>query len=300
MPAATVECVPNFSEGKDPNVISALARCAGSTPGVTLLDHSGDASHNRSVLTLAGPPESILEAAVRLAGMAAARIDLTRHSGVHPRIGALDVLPFVPLAGTPMEVCIDLAHRAGQQIWDRHRIPSYFYESAALRPDRRNLAWIRHGQFEGLRTTALTDPERAPDTGGPGLHPTAGAVAIGARKFLIAFNVNLHSEDLDAAREIAGRIRESSGGLRCVKALGLRLNGLVQVSMNLTDFEVTPIRTAFDAVAQEAARLRIAIAESELIGLAPAAALDEAIARHVRLRGFHPQRILENRLAELK
>lgn len=292
--APLVECVPNFSEGRDRGVIEAIADRIRAVRGVHVLDVTMDPDHHRSVITLAGAPGAVLEAAIEAAGEAAARIDLGRHRGVHPRIGAMDVLPFVPVREVTMETCIDLAVRAGEAIWSRFGVPSYLYEHAARREDRRNLADVRRGEFEGLK-----HGERPPDIGGPAFHPTAGAIAIGARKFLIAYNVNLSGADLAVAREIARKVRASSGGLPCVKALGLPLEsaGLAQVSMNLTDFETTPIRTAFDAVAAEAARLGAGVLESELIGLAPAAALDAGLAAHVKLRGFHPEMILENRLA---
>lgn len=292
--AALVECVPNFSEGRDPAVIEAIASRIRAVPGVHVLDTTMDADHHRSVITFAGAPEAVLAAAIEAAGEAAARIDLNRHHGVHPRIGAIDVLPFVPVRDVAMSDCVELAVRAGEAIWSRFSLPSYLYEFAARRADHRNLADVRKGQFEGLR-----NGERPPDIGGPKFHPTAGAVAIGARKFLIAYNVNLAGADVSVAKEIARRVRASSGGLPCVKALGLGLEtaGLAQVSMNLTDFEVTPIRAAFDAVTREAELLGARVLESELIGLAPAAALDAALAAHIRLRGFTPSMILENRLS---
>lgn len=292
--AALVECVPNFSEGRDPAVIEAIASRIRSVPGAHVLDTTMDTDHHRSVITFAGAPEAVLAAAIEAAGEAAARIDLNRHHGVHPRIGAIDVLPFVPVQDVAMSDCVELAVRAGEAIWSRFRVPSYLYEFAARRPGHRNLADVRKGQFEGLR-----NGERPPDIGGPAFHPTAGAVAIGARKFLIAYNVNLAGADVSVAKEIARRVRASSGGLLCVKALGLGLEtaGFAQVSMNLTDFEVTPIRVAFDAVAREAESLGARVLESELIGLAPAAALDAGLAAHIRLRGFTPSMILENRLS---
>jgi glutamate formiminotransferase/glutamate formiminotransferase/formiminotetrahydrofolate cyclodeaminase len=292
--AALVECVPNFSEGRDRRCVDSIAARIGARKDAWVLDVTMDADHNRSVITFAGAPEAVLAAAVDAAGDAVARIDLNRHSGVHPRIGAIDVLPFVPIREVSMADCVELAVRAGEAIWSRFRVPSYLYEFAARSEDRRNLAGIRKGQFEGMRSRACP-----PDIGGPEPHPTAGAVAIGARKVLIAFNVNLAGADLPVAKEVARRVRTSSGGLPCVKALGLALEtaGLVQVSMNLTDYEVTPVRVAFDAVAREARLLGALVAESELIGLAPRAALDPATAAHVRLRDFHPRMILENRLA---
>lgn len=283
-----VESVPNFSEGRDRTVVEAIAAAISSVAGATVLDVTMDPDHNRSVITFAGAPESVLEASISAAGKAKELIDLSRHRGVHPRIGAIDVLPMVPLRGATMDDCVLLARRTAQCIWERHGIPAYLYEFAALRATHRNLADVRRGHL-------------VPDVGGPEHHPTAGAVAVGARKFLIAFNVNLESTDLAAAREIARAVREATGGLPGVKALGLELasEGIVQVSMNLTDFETTPISAAFDAVRDQAAGRGIAVKESELVGLAPAAALDESVARRVLLRGFHPGMILENRLGTL-
>jgi glutamate formiminotransferase/glutamate formiminotransferase/formiminotetrahydrofolate cyclodeaminase len=278
-----IECVPNFSEGRDAAVLDALAA---EVPPAILLDRTADPDHNRSVLTLAGPPEAVLDAALRLARAARSLIDLRRHSGVHPRIGALDVLPFVPLEGVTLEDCAAMAHRAGERIWKELEIPVYFYEAAALAPERRNLAHVRSRRAG------------APDLGlDP--HPTAGAVAVGARKFLIAFNVNLQSNDLGAARAIASEVRESSGGLPCVKALGLPLasRGIVQVSMNLTDFELTPLAQAFLAVRGAAHARGIEIAGSELIGLIPRRALAGTEALDFRWENFRPDSVLEVRLA---
>ena len=278
-----IECVPNFSEGRDPAILNALAA---EVPPALLLDRTADPDHNRSVLTLAAPPEAVLGAAMRLARAARRLIDLRRHSGVHPRIGALDVLPFVPLDGAALEDCIALAHRAGERIWKELGIPVYFYEAAALTPERRNLARVR-------------GPQAGPPDLGAAPHPTAGAVAVGARKFLIAFNVNLQSDDLGAARAIARQVRESSGGLPCVKALGLPLasRGIVQVSMNLTDFEVTPLAQAFATVRDAAHARQIEIAGSELIGLIPRRALAGTEALDLRWENFRPDAILEVRLA---
>ena len=243
----------------------------------------------------------MLDAAVRAAAKAAELIDLNQHRGAHPRLGALDVLPFVPLGETTMEDCIRLAHRAGHRIWNELRIPVYFYQAAALRPDRVQLEDVRRGQFEGLLDCAFRDPVKAPDIGGPALHPTAGAVVVGARKFLIAYNINLKTADLAIAKSIAARIRSSGGGLPAVKALGLPLSsrGLVQVSMNLTDFEQTPVHAVYAEVHRLAATFDVEIAESELIGLMPRQALEMAFAHLLKLRDFDSQRVVENRLDEL-
>jgi glutamate formiminotransferase len=242
-----VECVPNFAEGRDRSKIDAIAAAIREVPGVFLLAQESDADHNRSVITLAGDPEAIVEAAVRAVGKAAELIDLTRQTGAHPRIGATDVVPFIPLEGVSLDDCVILAKKAGREIWTRYRIPVYFYEAAAQRPDRVNLENIRRGQFEGLGEELLSNSERAPDIGDGRLHPTAGATVVGARKFLIAYNINLNTPDLSIAKKIAKKIRFSSGGLPFVKAMGvdLRARNLAQVSMNLTDFEQTPIHLVF-------------------------------------------------------
>ncbi len=297
-----IECVPNFSEGREAATIDALVAVIGSAPGTAVLHRTSDSDHNRSVITFAGKPEEVLEAAVRATALAAQLIDLTIHHGVHPRLGALDVLPFVPLGGATLDDCIELAHRAGKRIWEELKIPVYFYQAAALRPDRVQLEKVRQGQFEGLREAALLDESKKPDLGGPGLHPTAGAVIVGARKILIAYNINLKSEDLEVAEKIAKQIRTSSGGLPGVKALGLPLQsrGLVQVSMNLTDFEQTPPHKVFQEVSRLAATLGVEIVESELIGLMPRKAVELAFAQHLKLHDFDAQRVIENRIEALR
>jgi glutamate formiminotransferase len=277
------ECVPNFSEGRNPAVIAALEKAA----GPWLIHSTSDPDHNRCVLTLAGPFDAILEAAMALARVAIASIDLTRHTGVHPRIGALDVLPFVPLEGASIEDCVILAHRAGHGIAGMG-VPVHFYEYAAMHVERRNLAEIRSGSAQ-------------PDLGGDP-HPTAGSTAVGARKILIAYNVYLRSEDVEAARRIARAVRESSGGLREVKALGLYMESRrqAQVSMNLTDYETTPPHVAFRAVCEEASRLGIDVASSELIGLIPQAALDLARGVDLKWENLAPGSVLETHLARIK
>lgn len=292
--------MPNFSEGRDEITIESIAAAVSGVEGTRVLDVSSDASHNRSVVTFVAEPAIAVEAAVRAVGWSAEMIDITRHSGAHPRIGAADVVPFVPLSGVTMEECVALAHHAGREIWSRYGIPVYFYEAAALRPDRVDLAHIRKGGYEVLRSEALSNPDRAPDVGGPALHPRAGACAVGARWFLVAYNVDLEDGDVDKARAIAAAIRESSGGLPKLKAIGLKLDDppRAQVSMNLTDYRVTGLRAAWDAVNREAAKTGARVGESELIGLAPRAALDAETARAIRLRGFHKGMILENKLAD--
>lgn len=295
-----VECVPNFSEGRDAEKVNALAEAVRSVPAVVFLDQELDADHNRSVLTFAGPPEAVSEAALRAVGKAVELIDLNFHTGVHPRIGAADVVPFVPVEGVTLEECARLAERVGEEIWRRFEVPVYFYEAAARRPDRVNLENIRRGQFEGLREEVLRDPERAPDVGEPRLHPTAGAIVVGARKFLIAYNINLNTPDVEVAKAIARAIRFSSGGFRYVKAMGVPLSSrnMVQVSMNLTDFEQTPVHRVFEAVRVEAERYGVSVAGSEIVGLIPKKALEMAAEYYLRCENFHPEMVLENRLAE--
>ncbi len=294
-----IECVPNFSEGRDPARIEALAASMRGVPGAWVLDDHSDRDHNRSVITLAGEPEAVAEAALHGVGAAAELIDLRQHHGAHPRIGATDVLPFVPIENVTMEECAALAHQTGRQIWERFRIPVYFYEAAALRPERTALEQVRKGQFEGLRQDAPRDPGRTPDIGGPDLHPTAGAIAVGARKFLIAYNINLETPDAAIAREIARAIRTSSGGLPALKAMGIPLpsRGITQVSMNLTDFEQTSLQQVYEAVRREATRLGCATVGSEIVGLVPQKALDTTAEYFRSLGRFSPQQILENRLA---
>jgi len=272
-----VECVPNFSEGRDPEKVRQLVAALISVPGVSLLDQEMDADHNRCVITIVGPKEAIGEAAVRGVGKAAELIDLTRHQGAHPRIGAADVVPFIPVQGVTLDDCVEIARWVGAGIWHRHRIPVYLYEAAAARPDRVNLENIRRGQFEGLREEIATNSERAPDFGTPRVHPTAGATVVGARKFLIAYNINLNTPDVGIAKAIAKAIRFSSGGLRYVKAMGvdLKARNLAQVSINLTDFEQTSIFRVFEMVRNEAARHGVTIVDSEIVGLVPKRALED-------------------------
>ena len=292
MATRLIECAANFSEGRRNDVLDAIGAAIAGVPEVRLLDLHKDPDHNRSVFTFAGPPEPVAEAAVRAAGVAASLIDLTQHAGVHPRIGAADVIPFVPIEGVTLEECAALATWAGEQIWLRHRVPVYLYEAAARNPDRRRLEQIRRGGFEKLRD----DPTRCPDFGGPALHPTAGASAVGARKFLIAFNINLDTADVTIAKRIASSIRTSSGGFPHVKALGVALEsrGQTQVTMNLTDFEVTSIQTVYGAVRDQAAALGAGVAGIEFIGLVPRKAL--ASGGFPLAADVDPGAILENRL----
>ena len=294
-----IECVPNFSEGRDLTKVDALVEAMSAVPGVWVIDRTSDADHNRSVITLVGKPEAVAEAAIRAAGKAAELIDLTQHSGVHPRIGATDVIPFIPLEGISMDECVALARHVGQELWKRYRIPVYFYEAAATRPERVNLENIRRGQFEGLREAALRDPDRSPDVGEPRLHPTAGATAVGARKLLIAYNIYLDTNDVSIAKEIARAIRSSSGGLRHVKAIGLEIEsrGLAQVSVNLTDFGETPLYRVFEMVKREAQHRGCAVVGSEIIGLIPRKAIELWGEYDLQLENFSPAAILENRIA---
>jgi glutamate formiminotransferase / 5-formyltetrahydrofolate cyclo-ligase len=298
MAETVIECVPNFSEGSDRNKVRAIVD-AMRVEGVSLLDWSMDSDHNRSVVTIAGPPLAVVEAAVRAAGRAAELIDLTAQQGVHPRIGATDVIPFVPVSGISLAQCAILARQAGLEIWSRHNIPVYFYEAAASRPDRALLEQVRQGQFEGLRELVLRDAARRPDLGGPELHPTAGASAVGARKFLIAYNLYLDRPDVTAARAIAKALRASNGGLEGVKAMGVLVQGRAQVSLNITDFRLTPVGQAFAAVNRLAAAHSTKVVDGELIGLLPEEAF-ERDSEWVRLiREFKPEeRILERRLKQ--
>ncbi len=293
-----VECVPNFSEGRKPETVREIARAIESVKGASALGRHMDADHNRSVITFAAAPEVVVDAALRAVTTATELIDLRTHTGQHPRIGATDVLPFVPVSGITIDDCIALAHEAGQRIWQELSIPVYFYECAALRPDRVRLENVRSKGFEQLRDEIKTNPERAPDIGGNRVHESAGAIAVGARPFLIAFNVNLRSKEIAIARSIARGVRERDGGLPCVKALGFELQtrGLVQVSMNLTDYEQTSIARAFAAVRDAAARLSVEVAGAEIVGLLPRAALDREASYFPLLENFRETLVLETLL----
>jgi len=291
----SLECVPNVSEGRRPEVVARLAAAASSPPGVRLLDVSSDPDHNRSVLTLAGEPEGLYQGLLALYGAALAEIDLTRHQGVHPRVGAVDVAPFVPLEGTPMAAAVAAAGRLAPEVARRFGLPVYLYEEAARRPERIALSEIRRGGFEGL-AGKLADPAWAPDFGPSRVHPTAGATVIGARFFLIAFNAVLATADVAAARAIARRVRESGGGLPAVRAMGVHLasRGLAQVSMNLVDYRRTPVARALERVEEEAAALGTRVVETEIVGLVPAAAVRGVAWEALKLPG--PAAILEDRL----
>ena len=296
--ARVVECVPNFSEGRDAAKVDAIVAAMREVPGVYLLDRESDADHNRSVITLAGEPEPVAEAALRGVGKAAELIDLTKHTGAHPRLGATDVVPFIPIEGVAIEDCVALSKKVGREIWERYRIPVYFYEAAAQRPERTNLENIRKGQFEGVREEVLKNPDRAPDVGEPRLHATAGATVVGARKFLIAFNINLNTPDLEIAKKIGKNIRFSNGGLRYVKAMGvdLRARRLAQVSINMTDFEQTPLHRVFEMVKREAERYGVSIVGSEIVGLIPKRAIELTADFYLQFENFSPAQVFENKL----
>jgi glutamate formiminotransferase/formiminotetrahydrofolate cyclodeaminase len=295
MPSTLVECVPNFSEGRDPAKVDAIVE-AMKIPGVYLLDREMDADHNRCVITLVGERDPIQEAAIRGVGKASELIDLTKHQGAHPRMGAADVVPFIPIEGVTIEDCVAMARHVGAEIWKRHQIPVYLYEAAATTPERQGLENIRRGQFEGIRDDIATNPARKPDFGDPRVHPTAGATVVGARKFLIAYNVFLNTTDVDIAKKIAKAVRFSSGGLRFVKGAGFLVRGMAQVSMNLTDFEQTPVHRVFEYVKREAARYGVIPVSSEIVGLIPKKALEQAAEWFLQVENFDSSLILENRL----
>jgi glutamate formiminotransferase/formiminotetrahydrofolate cyclodeaminase len=298
MPSTLVECVPNFSEGRDAAKVDAIVE-AMKIPGVYLLDREMDADHNRSVITLAGEREAILEAAIRGVGKAAELIDLNHHQGAHPRMGAADVVPFIPIDGVTLADCVVMAKQAGAEIWKRYAVPVYLYEAAAATPERQNLENIRRGQFEGIRDEIATNPRRLPDFGEAALHATAGATVVGARKALVAYNIFLNTADVDIAKKIAKAVRFSSGGLRFVKGAGFLVRGQAQVSMNLTDFEQTPIHRVFEFVKREAARFGVVPASSEIVGLIPKQALEQAAEWFLQVESFDSSLILENRLASI-
>jgi len=293
-----IECVPNFSEGRDPAKVDAIVGAMSSVPGVYVLDREMDADHNRCVVTLAGEPNAVAEAALLATGKAMELIDLTKHSGAHPRVGATDVLPFIPIEGVTIEDCVALARRVGHEIWQRYRIPVFFYEAAATRPDRVNLENVRRGQFEGLQEEMKKNHARQPDVGEPKLHPTAGVTVVGARKFLIAYNVNLNTSDIGIANRIAKAIRFSSGGLRYVKSMGVELKArnLAQVSINLTDFEQTPMHRVYEMVKREAERYGAMPVGSEIVGLIPKKAIEMAADFFLQLENFSPAQVFENKL----
>ena len=300
MPRQLVECVPNFSEGRDMAKVDAIVQSILAVPDVVLLDRESDPDHNRSVLTFVGPPNAVATAAFASVEKAVALIDLTHHTGAHPRIGAADVLPFIPIEGVTVEECVQLAERLGQELWTRLHLPVYLYEAAARRPERTNLENIRKGQFEALLREMGTAAARDPDIGDAVCHPTAGAIVVGARKFLIAYNVNLNTADLSIAKRIAKTIRFSNGGFRFVKSMGVMLasRNLAQVSINLTDFEQTPMHLVFETVRREAERYGVPVVGSEIVGLIPQKAIEMSAEYFLRYENFRPELVLENRIAE--
>src|SRR4029079_7880231 len=297
--ATLVACVPNFSEGRDKAKVDAIVE-AMKIPGVFLLDREMDADHNRCVITLVGEREPIQEAAIRGVGKAAELIDLTKHQGAHPRMGAADVVPFIPIEGLGIEDCVAMSRYVGEQIWKRYQIPIYLYEAAVTSPQRQNLENIRRGQFEGIRDDIATNPSRKPDYGEPRVHPTAGATVVGARKFLIAYNVFLNTTDVDIAKKIAKAVRFSSGGMRFVKGAGFLVRGMAQVSMNLTDFEQTPIHRVFELVTREAARYGVIPVSSEIVGLIPKAALEQAAEWFLQVENFDSSLTLTHGVAAVR
>jgi glutamate formiminotransferase len=299
--ARLVECVPNFSEGRRPAVIDAIVAAFRDRPGVHLLDSRADPDHNRLVVSLVGDPVPLQEVLLDAARTAVQMIDLRKHRGAHPRIGAVDVVPFVPVRNITLEECVLIAREFAGRFARELHVPVYLYEAAALRADRRNLEHVRKGQFEALVSEGMAGEDRAPDAGPGAVHPSAGATAVGARPFLVAFNVNLESRDIEAARAIARKIRTSGGGLPNVKAVGISLEarGMVQVSINLTDYRITPIERVFAAVRDEAGRLGIEIAASEIYGLVPAAALIDAARASLKLADFDQSQVIDLRLLDL-
>lgn len=296
--AKIVECIPNFSEGRNAETIEALVATAKSVPGVMLLDHSSDPSHNRSVFTLVGDPDGIAEAAFRLCKLASEKIDMTKHTGEHPRMGATDVIPFVPIQEVTVEECVEISKKLAQRVWDELAIPSFLYEHSARTPARQNLAKVRKGQFEGM-AEKLLEEEWAPDFGERKVHPTAGITAIGARPPLVAYNVNLNTSDVSIAQAIADKIRNIKGGYKYCKAMGVLLEdrNIAQVSMNLVNYEGTPIYRVQEAIRFEAKRWGVEIIGSELIGLAPAKALIDCAEYYLQIENFdYGKQVLENHL----
>ncbi|MFY9134988.1 MAG: glutamate formimidoyltransferase [Bacillota bacterium] len=294
-----VECVPNFSEGRRPEVVREIVAAIEAVSGIRVLDYSSDTSHNRTVVTFVGTPEACEEAAFAGIARACDLIDMEKHHGEHPRLGATDVVPFIPISGVTMEECVEIARRVGQRVGEELEIPVYLYEEAATRPERRNLADVRRGEYEGLKESIGT-PERAPDFGPARVHPTAGATIIGARMPLVAFNVNLGTSDIGIAKKIARAVRESSGGLANVKALGVMLEDrqIAQVSMNLVNYVKTPIPRVMEMVRREADRYGVSVVESELIGLMPMDAVLDTAAYYLQLPKLEQSQIIEARVWE--
>ena len=301
MAVQLIECVPNFSEGRRQDVIDEIVNCFKGKRGVYLLDHRAEEDHYRLVISLVGAPAPIQEALLEAAKVALKHIDMNAHQGGHPRIGAVDVVPFTPIKGITMEECIELAHSFGERYYKETGIPVYFYEDAALRPERKRLEVIRKGQYEVLKDEAKTNPDRRPDIGEACLHPTAGATVIGARKFLVAFNVNLDTPDVNIAKKIAAAVRASSGGFCHVKGIGLALEerGITQVSMNLVDYEKNSLYRVLETIRMEAKRWGVGVVETEVYGMIPVNAILESAAYYLQIAGFDPEQVLELRLLEL-
>lgn len=297
-----VECVPNFSEGKRFEVVSRILQQIQAVPGAWLLDHETDPNHNRAVVTFVATPEAAVEAAFQAIAQAMQMIDLNHHKGEHPRMGATDVCPFIPLKNMTMEECVELAKQLGKRVGEQLQIPVYLYEAAATRPERKNLADVRNGEFEKLREWIGTDPNKVPDFGPNHIHPTAGAIAIGARFWLVAYNVNLVTTDIKLAKKIAKSIREKDGGFPCVKALGFELadRQMVQVSMNLTDYRKTSMKTVFDAIQKLANEAGVQVAESEIVGMLPSEPMENVVRETLKLRNFQANQVIEHRLQEIQ
>jgi len=297
-----IECVPNFSEGRKKDIINSIANAARGKENVKVLDVEWDKDHNRSLVTLVGEPEAVFQAAWAMIQKATELIDMEKHQGEHPRIGATDVVPFIPVANVTMEECIELAKRLGKKVGKELKIPVYLYEAAATKQDRVNLANIRKGEYEGLKKEIATNPDRKPDFSPAKMHPTAGAMVIGARKFLIAYNVNLDSKDVQIAKDIAKLVREKDGGFPAVKALGFEIKdkGFVQVSMNLCDFEKTNMDTVFQKIKKEAGKRGVKILGSEIYGMIPKAALGEIDLNELQLIDFKKDQILEEKLQRIQ
>ncbi|MBW1784567.1 MAG: glutamate formimidoyltransferase [Deltaproteobacteria bacterium] len=300
MPNQLIECVPNFSEGRNDDVIEAIVQPFRQQKGCALLDYRADKDHNRLVVSLVGQPDPVRDALIAASKVAVEKIDLEQHQGGHPRIGAVDVIPFIPLQNIDMEACVTLAHDFGQRFHEETGVPVYFYEEAALRPERRRLEVVRKGQYETLKVE-IAKPERHPDIGEPKTHPSAGATVIGARKFLIAFNVNLGTDDVNVAGEIAKAVRSSSGGLCHVKGIGLALEdrGLTQVSMNVVDYEKNALYRVVELIRMEAGRWGVPIIETEVYGMIPAAALLDSVAYYMQINDFDPKQVVELALLDL-
>lgn len=296
-----IECVPNFSEGRRQDVIDEIVACFKGKRGVYLLDHRADEDHNRLVVSLVGVPAPIQDALIEAAKVALKHIDMNTHQGAHPRVGAVDVVPFTPIKGITMEECIKLAHDFGERYYKETGIPVYFYEDAAKRPERKRLEVVRKGQYEVLKEEAKTNPDRKPDVGEACLHPTAGATVLGARKFLVAFNVNLATDNLDIAKAIAKAVRASSGGFTCVKGIGVALEerGLTQVSMNLVDYEKNSLYRVLETIRMEAKRYGVNVMETEVYGMIPVGAILESAAYYLQIKDFDPEQVLELRLLEM-